>query len=161
MKPYSFAVMGGTFDRLHDGHRLLLLTASIVAEKVFVGVVSDEFEKQLKNRKKHPELIQPFEKRRENVETFVKELNAQFIIGVLDDPYGPSIHEEQADVIIVSPETQPVALKINKIRENKGLPLLDMITVPFVYYDDTRILSSSLLRELELKAKSILPSTKI
>jgi len=37
----------------------------------------------------------------------------------LNDPYGPAL-EEDFDYIIVSPETYPVALKMNRIREEKG-----------------------------------------
>ena len=52
IKPFYYCVMGGTFDRLHEGHKLLLRTASALAEKVFVGVVSDEFEDKLRRKKK-------------------------------------------------------------------------------------------------------------
>ena len=52
-KPFRYCVMGGTFDRLHEGHKLLLKTASLLAENVFVGIVSNDFLERVKKNKKH------------------------------------------------------------------------------------------------------------
>jgi len=51
---YSHAVLGGTFDRIHKGHEALLLHAFSIADRVTIGVTSDEFVQQVK---KEPGLL--------------------------------------------------------------------------------------------------------
>ncbi len=153
IKPFYYCVMGGTFDRLHEGHKLLLRTASALAEKVFVGVVSDEFEDKLRRKKKFGSLIQPYEVRLRNLREFVKTLDASFLLGSLTDPYGPAITEATADVIVVSRETEKTAMKINEIRIKRSLPPLQICIVPFIKLENGQILSSTLLREMEEKQR--------
>ncbi len=157
-KPFRFCVMGGTFDRLHEGHRLLLKTANLLADRVFVGIVSDDFLSRIKNKKKHYELIQPFDLRKKKVEEFVSSLEAEFILGELHDSFGPSVTEAKADVIVVSNETLKTAQEINKIRENKGFLPLQICVVPFVKNKEGIIISSTYLRSLEKRRKKIINS---
>lgn len=50
-KPYSSVVLGGTFDRLHCGHKLLLSKAVLAAkERIVCGVTSGEM---IKSRSSH------------------------------------------------------------------------------------------------------------
>ena len=40
---YQKVGVGGTFDRLHLGHQILILTTLLLSKKdVFIGVISDE-----------------------------------------------------------------------------------------------------------------------
>ena len=64
--------VGGTFDRMHAGHRLLLATASAVtrsrdAPTVYVGVTGDV----LLRNKRHRDLIEPYEARAAAAASFV------------------------------------------------------------------------------------------
>lgn len=42
-KQYKKACLGGTFDRIHGGHKLLLTHAISIAESVLVGVVKSKY----------------------------------------------------------------------------------------------------------------------
>ena len=69
-KLFSGVVIGGTFDRIHDGHKLLIQTALLLAEnKLTVGVADGP----LLEKKIVKELIEPIEKRIENVIQLIEE----------------------------------------------------------------------------------------
>jgi pantetheine-phosphate adenylyltransferase len=42
-KKYNKVAVGGTFDKFHEGHRLLVEKAFQIGDKVLIGVTSDEF----------------------------------------------------------------------------------------------------------------------
>ena len=69
-KLYSGVVIGGTFDRIHDGHKLLIQTALLLAEDQFtVGVANG----LLLEKKVLKELIEPVEKRILDVVKLIEE----------------------------------------------------------------------------------------
>ena len=68
----------------------------------------------------------------------------------LSDDWGPSVLEDDFDVIVVSQETKINADKINLIRMEDGKKELDIIVVPMMYADDGSIISSSRIRNSEI-----------
>ena len=69
---YNHVVLGGTFDRLHVGHKVLLSTAVLRCDtRLTVGVTSSK----LLTRKTLPELIQPVEDRMRGVESFLSQVS--------------------------------------------------------------------------------------
>jgi pantetheine-phosphate adenylyltransferase len=150
-------VVGGTFQYLHEGHAKLIDIAFEIAEdgKVYIGLTSDEM-----LHKGHS--IDYFEKRRANLLHYIEEKgfpNDRYEVTKLNDPYGPTL-EEDFDYIIVSPETYPVALKINRIREEKGKKPLEIVNVEYVMAEDgipissTRIARGEIDRRGRLKKES-------
>ncbi|GLJ14550.1 hypothetical protein SUGI_0235560 [Cryptomeria japonica] len=96
---YDAVVLGGTFDRLHDGHRRLLKAAAELARgRVVVGVCTGPM---LVN-KELAHLIEPVEKRMEAVERYIKSVKPELLVHVepITDPYGPSIVDSDLDAII-------------------------------------------------------------
>jgi pantetheine-phosphate adenylyltransferase len=100
--------VGGTFNPLHDGHIALLKKAVELSrgDELLIGLTSDEM-----TRKKDHE-VDDYHSRYNDVIKFIKTLGVIPTIVRLDDPYGPTIRED-FDYIVVSPETQPIGLKIN------------------------------------------------
>ncbi|MEM3006239.1 MAG: adenylyltransferase/cytidyltransferase family protein, partial [Candidatus Bathyarchaeia archaeon] len=61
--------VGGTFDALHIGHHALLLEAFNVAERVIIGLTSDEFARAM--HKDHH--VDCYEKRLKELKQFLSE----------------------------------------------------------------------------------------
>ena len=136
--------IGGTFDILHRGHKLLISKAFETAGKqgyVFIGVTTGE----IINKKGD---VESFEKRKRAIEQYLseKKSTARFLIKPIHDKYGPSL-EEEFDAIVVSNETRPNAEEINRIRKNSGKKPLEIIQIPFVLAEDDIPISSSRIRK--------------
>lgn len=139
--------VGGTFQYLHDGHARLIEKAFEIAGsgKVHIGLTSDEM-----LQKNHG--VDSYENRRARLLEYIREMGFpedRYEVTRLNDPYGPTL-EEDFDYIIVSPETYPVALKINSIREEKGKKPLEIIYVEYVMAEDGIPISSTRIAEGEI-----------
>lgn len=120
--------LGGTFDRLHIGHKLLLSQACFLAADSLTIGISDE---PLIARKKLCELIEPIDKRIENVKTFLTDVRPNLPLDIVPllDIYGPTISDHKLDCLVVSQETQGGGNKINIEREKKGMNPMDIHVV--------------------------------
>jgi len=134
-------MVGGTFDPLHDGHKRLLNRSFELAGPdghVVIGLTTDTFA----SRKVHP--IRPFLERKDELETYIaaKEHAASWQIEPLNDRFGSAV-ESDFDAIVVSEETLPVAVEINKIRREKGRRKVDIHQISCVLAEDGRWISST------------------
>ena len=84
-------------------------------------------------------------------EFFKDRLN--YTVMVLDDAYGTTVFDDEFDAIVVSEETEPVAVEINEIRDSKGMSPLDIVVVSFVLADDGHPISSTRIRSGEINKK--------
>ena len=121
MKKYKRVAVGGTFDKFHYGHRHLIDTAFEIGESVEIGVTSNVFASKKEGN------VDSCDVRMANLNKFLATDHSNFHISRLDDPYGPTIHDENYDAIVVSEETEPNAIKINEIRVSKGMKPLDIV----------------------------------
>jgi len=137
--------VGGTFDPLHDGHKVLLSRACELSKggELLVGLTSDE----MIRKKNHN--VNDYSSRRKDVYRFIRGQGTNPKIVKLDDPFGPTIHED-FDIIVVSPETHPVALKINEIRKNKGLKEIELVLVDYLLAEDGLPVSSTRIKKGEI-----------
>jgi pantetheine-phosphate adenylyltransferase len=134
-------MVGGTFDPLHDGHRRLLTRSFELAGPdgyVVIGLTSDSFA----SRKIHP--IRPFASRKLDLERFIHATtpSARWAVEPLDDRYGSAI-DADFDALIVSEETLPVAVEINKLRREKGKKKVDIHQISCVLAEDGHWISST------------------
>jgi len=145
-KPFKLIGLGGTFDHLHDGHRLLLKTAAKLGEHVAIALATEEL---LKNKKYHDKL-ESYATRENNLRKFLeKELNVSqdsYIIIPLNDPFGIAVTEPKLEAHISSLETHQVSLKINEERIKKGLPPMILIIIPIINDSEGKKLSSTDIR---------------
>ena len=142
---YKKIAVGGTFDKLHDGHKKLLTTAFELGEEVEIGVTSNAFG-GLKGD------IDSCEDRMKSLKEFFVD-KSNYIVSILEDPYGTTIFDDEFDAIVVSKETEPTAVKINEIRNFKGMLPLDIVVVSFVLADDGHPISSTRIRRGEINKK--------
>ncbi len=134
-------MVGGTFDPLHDGHKRLLDRSFELAGTsghVLIGLTTDAFA----SRKVHP--IRPFAERKADLEQYIagKNYAGDWLIEPLNDRFGSAIRSD-FDAIVVSEETLPVAVEINKIRREKGQKKVDIHQITCVLADDGRWISST------------------
>jgi pantetheine-phosphate adenylyltransferase len=134
-------MVGGTFDPLHDGHKRLLTRSFELAGPdgyVVIGLTSDSFA----SRKIHP--IRPFASRKLDLERYILAhvQSTRWVIESLDDRYGSAI-DADFDALIVSEETLPVAVEINKLRREKGKKKVDIHQISCVLADDGHWISST------------------
>lgn len=150
---YNRGVLGGTFDRFHNGHKLLLTESALLCdEKIVVGVTDGVM---IKN-KILAEVIEPIADRIANVRSFVDLIRPSINVHCepIEDPCGPSATMPDLNCIIVTEETKLGALQVNKERQENGLSQIPVHVVPMVPADgnnqdgDEKLSSTSLRRQM-------------
>jgi pantetheine-phosphate adenylyltransferase len=137
--------VGGTFDPIHDGHIALLRRAFELGRdgEVVIGLTSDEMAKSTRDRQ-----VRGYDLRRKNLLDIIR-----CVFGIedvkiikLDDKCGSSIYED-FDYIVVSPETLPMAQKINRFRERQGMRPLKISMIEYQLAQDRERISSTRVSE--------------
>lgn len=155
---HSIVAVGGTFDHLHDGHKLLLTASSFLTrDLLIVGLTGDK----LLVNKKYSEAMQTYQQRSTNVRDFLKKIYPLLNISIvkINDIYGPTVENPDIEALVVSKETSAGAGQINHERRNKGWNLLKVYEIDVVgsslgakgMWKDK--LSSTELRRIELESK--------
>ena len=138
--------LGGTFDRIHKGHRTIFEKAFAHGDEVLIGVTSDDMASKARGHS-----VKPIAMRMENLEEFLKASGYErFEIVEITDIFGPAPHMPTLDAIVASEETKSTAEEINRMRVEKGLNPLEIHLVPLVLADDSCPISSTRIRNGEI-----------
>jgi len=128
---YSQVVLGGTFDRLHTGHKVLLSSAVLrCTDRLTVGVTSTN----LLTKKTLSELILPVNERIQGVKDFLSETDPTLEQNIveIDEPFGPAVTIPELECIVASVETERGCTAINTKRKEEGMAELAVHLVGLV-----------------------------
>jgi pantetheine-phosphate adenylyltransferase len=142
--------IGGTFNRLHKGHKKLIEKAIKLAGHdgfLFIGICNQSL---LENKP----YVEIFEKRRNNLLLFLhsfkkKEQLPTVVLEPIEKVEGPTLSRD-FDAIVVSPETKKNAEIINKKREQRDLKPMQIFTIPLVLAEDKKKISSTRIIKNEI-----------
>lgn len=158
---YKHVVLGGTFDRLHPGHKVLLsMAAALTSQRCVVGVTHPD----LLLRKSGGEFMQDVNVRCAAVESFLLAVRPGLRVEthVISDPEGPASVDAQLEAIVVSDETVRGADVINSSRAaaQPSLSKLDVFSISLLQ-PATPQPSASEQTRADAKASSKVSSTHL
>ncbi|KAM3141014.1 hypothetical protein pb186bvf_006815 [Paramecium bursaria] len=142
---FKRAANGGTFDYLHNGHKILLsISLLAVSNHLTIGITGEE----LLQKKKNKEFIQSYDTRQLCVKEFCSLFKPKIDIYLakLVEPAGPT-KDGEYEGIILTKETESAKDYINNLRIQNNLNQLDSYTINMIVENEQK-LSSTQLREL-------------
>jgi len=149
---YEKVLVGGTFDVIHKGHKVLLKRAFTLGRFVSIGLTTREYANKVKS---YPLL--GYAERKKRLENLLKRegwTNRSEIVPI-SDPYGVTTSTEDSDAIVVSEETLERAKEINMIRRRKRLYPLDIICVGMVWAEDKKPITTTRVRDGEIDLEGV------
>ncbi|KAI9264874.1 hypothetical protein BDA99DRAFT_558985 [Phascolomyces articulosus] len=135
---FDRVIVGGTFDHIHAGHKILLTMTALLAEKtIYVGVTDDI----MLVSKKHREFIASTQARIENVKQFLHTVRRglEYIVVPIIDPFGPTITEPSVQALVVSKETEKGGDACNTERAKRNFPPLALRMIDVISSDNASV----------------------
>ncbi|XP_047486498.1 bifunctional coenzyme A synthase-like [Penaeus chinensis] len=136
-KVFESVVVGGTFDHIHAGHKILLAEGLLRCSRKFTAGIA---EGPLLKNKTLSELIAPCQDRIEAVKELVTDLDPtlDYHIVEITDPMGPTRWDPDMDMIVVSEETKKGIDIINSARKESELKPLEGYIISLVEDKDRK-----------------------
>jgi len=139
--------MGGTFDHLHDGHKFLLRSALKLSHNIEIGLTSQNL---LKNKKAISKL-EDYNTRETNLKNYICSFTDLSRVNIVEiknwDDMAKYSQDPDYEGLILSQETYSNAVKLNELREEKGLNPLILIVIPLIKDKSSQKISSTAIRE--------------
>ena len=147
MTQFDLVAMGGTFDIIHDGHMTLLIKSFSISSKVIIGLSSDQLA-----AKRGKNLVNDYSKRLSSLESTIKKNfpDSSYEISRLENDFGPAVIEGSVQALVVSEETSSKGVKLNELRMERNLPLVEIVVVPMVLAKDGKAISSTRIKNSEI-----------
>lgn len=135
---YPVVALGGTFDHLHAGHKILLsMAAWIASSKVIVGITDDELLRNKSNKHVLESMAVRIERTRSFLQLF--RLDLEYEIVAIRDVYGPTGWDPNIQALVVSIETLPGAASIDKKRAAESLPPLRTFVIDVISSESEKL----------------------
>ncbi|MGA2911156.1 MAG: pantetheine-phosphate adenylyltransferase [Candidatus Levyibacteriota bacterium] len=149
MGKFNLVVCGGTFDLFHAGHKAFINDVLNQAEKVLVGITSNVYVQSLKNNLG----IEDFQIRKQAVQQYLKSIDASDRVQIVEinsayEPYLETATDYRA--IVVTEQTEKVAIAINAKRQQNGVSLLEIVISPMKKAEGGGLISSTRIRNGEI-----------
>ncbi|ORY79981.1 hypothetical protein BCR37DRAFT_381410 [Protomyces lactucae-debilis] len=127
MSSFAGVAVHGTFDHLHQGHKILLTCAAILStQTVYLGLLDDAPAQQ--RAAPHGQLVQPLAERIHHVAHFLSRIRRRVSVQVSSLPeqdlLGPVASELAVQALVVSKETEALCGTVAGWRIAHSLPLL-------------------------------------
>ncbi|XP_043856614.1 bifunctional coenzyme A synthase isoform X2 [Dromiciops gliroides] len=137
LQGYNHVAVGGTFDHLHNAHKLLLTVACLLAQKRLMVGVAD---KDLLENKVLRELLQPYTDRVKHLSEFLVDMKPSLVFDIVPllDSYGPAGTDPSLECLVVSEETYRGGLAVNCRRLENGLKELALHQILLLKNPDHR-----------------------
>ncbi len=150
MTKFQLVALGGTFDILHKGHLALLQKGFSISSRVIIGLTSDEFA-----TKKGKNLLHSYSQRYQSLESTIKKNfpNSQYEITKLNNDFGPAVLEKGVEALVVSEETIGQGHVLNKLRNERQLPSVEIVSVPMILATDGKRISTTRIKNSEIDAE--------
>ncbi|KAL9550100.1 hypothetical protein MBANPS3_004887 [Mucor bainieri] len=159
---FQRVAVGGTFDHLHAGHKILLTMTAILANQSMVVGVTDDC---MLLKKKHRDLIASTQQRVEYVKAYLQLVKRSIAYHVvpITDPFGPTVTDPTIDALVVSKETLKGGDLVNSERDMRGYPPLELRIIDVISSENASVqgkdmdvlkISSSWIREYIANKKS-------
>ena len=153
---FDHLALGGTFDRLHSGHRLMLaVAAALTRGLLYLGITADA----LLHGKPYAALVQPAAARSAAAAAYLASVRPGLRVDASSLTGEPpkAVTHAHMQALVISRETAAGGEAVQAQRAARGYPPLQMLTVDLVGADSqspmARKLSSSGLRALEAEAE--------
>lgn len=129
---FPVVAVGGTFDHMHDGHKILLSMASFLTSKtLIVGITGPK----LLVNKKYKEYLESYHVREATVKSFITKISSETIAldcYMIEDVCGPTGFIKEIDALIVSAESAKGGDFVNNFRKEKEFPPLKIIKIEVI-----------------------------
>jgi pantetheine-phosphate adenylyltransferase len=148
-KRFTLVVAGGTFDRLHEGHKGFITDILSMSDKAVIGITSDAFISSIKKKGN----IEPYDKRKKALNEYIISIHAtdRVQLAPIDDLYIPHIWNNlPIEAIVVTNESKEGAERINIKREEEGKSALKIVVHAMLEAEDGSPISSTRIRNGEI-----------
>ena len=147
MSKFKTVALGGTFDIVHKGHLALLEKGFSISSKVIIGLTSDELA-----MKKGKKLLHDYPQRLESLKSVLNKNfpNSDYEISKLDNDFGPAVLNNEVEALVISEETVAQGEVLNKLRSQRHLFPVTVVSVPMVLAKDGKRLSTTRIKNSEI-----------
>ncbi|KAK6454585.1 uncharacterized protein RJT20DRAFT_130760 [Scheffersomyces xylosifermentans] len=133
VQSFNVGALGGTFDHLHDGHKILLSVALFLTrKKLIVGITGPK----LLVKKRYADVLETYAERQNSVLSFLNIISIDELVSYeiyeINDICGPTGFVRDIDALVVSYESFKGGDYVNNYRKERGFKELDVTAIQVI-----------------------------